>query len=120
MIDLIFDALSRAFQWFINLVVNLINGLIDFVRDIKKWFKSLSLISGRHTPFISRAKEFKEILKNAPVKNVGIFENENTIIEGVYDNVDDEIINIRAIQSEEGFDNATEKILGDEKLVILI
>lgn len=120
MINAILDALSRAVQWLVNLVVTIINGIIDFARDVKKWFKGLLLKKGRHIPFLAKAKEFKELLKDAPERHVGIFEeDENTLLEGVFDTEDDTIAHIREIHSKEGVDKKTKDIIGDEKIVIL-
>lgn len=120
MIDAIIDALSRGSQWLVNLVVKIINGLINFARDVLQWFRSLNLKPTRHNPFICNLKVpgIKQAIKEAKVVNAGVFDNENTIVEGVYDNTDDSISNIRII-SGDGFDEKTKSILEDDDLVVL-
>ncbi len=57
------------------------------------------------------AKAFKEMLKTAPTKNVGIFE-------GVYDETTDEIIANQFIEAD-AVDTKTKEVLGEEDLVVL-
>lgn len=120
MIDAIIDALSRGVQWLAKLIVNFINRVIEFVRDIKEWFRSLNLKRGTHVPFIARPNEFKDLLAKAPViHEPGIFSDDNSVIEGVFDNDKDAISDIRLIHSDGGLDKRTRDLLKDDELIVL-
>lgn len=67
--------------------------------------------SSSYTPFIANASEFKEMLKTAPKKDVGIFE-------GVYNEETDEITANRYLDADE-VDQKTKNVLGNESLVVL-
>lgn len=67
--------------------------------------------SHEDTPFIADASEFKEMLKTAPKKDVGIFE-------GVYNEEEDEIVSHRYLDAD-SLDARTKEILGKEPLVVL-
>ena len=74
MFESIINAIKAAFRFIVNLVRKVIHGVLDFFREVVAWFKSLFLNPQEDTPFIADASEFKEMLKTAPKKNVGIFE----------------------------------------------
>lgn len=109
------NSIREAFRAFMEkvkgIVKKIITKIIDFANQVVGWFRSLPLIKGRHIPFISNRQEFKDMLQNAPVVDVGLFE-------GVYDEQTDEITELRYIGAEE-YDEKTESILGDEDLVVL-
>lgn len=107
----IIEAIKSAIRWIKNLVKRVINGIFDFLAYCVNWFKSLRLNKEKHIPFVADAKAFKEMLKTAPTKNVGIFE-------GVFDETTDEIIHHQFIEADD-VDEKTKETLGDEDLVIL-
>ena len=84
---------------------------MNFFREVVDWFKSLRLNPQEDTPFIANASEFKEMLKTAPKKDVGIFE-------GVYNEETDEITANRYLDADE-VDQKTKNVLGNESLVVL-
>lgn len=120
MIDAIIDALSRGAQWLANLVVAIINGIIDFARDIKGWFLKLKLKIGRHIPFLAKTKTpgLAPVLKRAKEINVGIFDKNETITAGVYDEYDETISNLKTMGADQ-LDDQTKKVMQDEDIVTL-
>lgn len=109
------NGIIEAFKAFMEkvkgIVEKIITKIINFKNQVVDWFRNLPLIKGRHLPFITNKQEFKEMLKNAPVVEVGIFE-------GVYDEQTDEITDLRYIGAEE-YDEKTESLLENEDLVVL-
>lgn len=107
----IIEAIKAAFRFIANLVRKVIRGILNFAREVVGWFRSLTLDPQKDTPFIADATKFKDMLKTAPTKNVGIFE-------GVYNEEADEITENRYLDADE-VDNRTKQVLGNESLVVL-
>lgn len=107
----IIEAIKGAIRWIKNIIKRVIEGVFDFLAHCVNWFKSLRLNKEKHVPFVADAKAFKEMLKTAPTKNVGIFE-------GVYDETTDEIIANQFIEAD-AVDTKTKEVLGEEDLVVL-
>lgn len=111
MFDLIFDAIDTLFDVIGELVAIVIEGILSLVDHVINYFKGLRLRKGKDIPFIADEKKIADLIHKAPEKNVGIFEatfNEDT----------NEIENYRAIEADE-MDPQIQKVLGDEKLVVL-
>lgn len=113
MLRLIWDAIKSVANFIVGLVRVIINGILNFVQHIVKYFKNLPLIKGRDIPFIAdaRNKEFADMVKRAPAKNVGIFEatlNDET----------NEIENMQWVEAE-NVDEKTKNVLGNEPIVVL-
>ena len=111
MFESIINAIKAAFRYIVNLVRKVINGILNFAKEVVDWFKSLSLNPQKDTPFIADAKKFKDMLKTAPEKKVGIFE-------GVYKEEKDEITAHRYLDADE-LDQKTKDVLENEPLVVL-
>lgn len=113
MIDFLFDALEDFFDFIGEIVSTIINGVISFFQHIVGWFKGLNLKKGRDVPFVADAQseKFKQMLKQAPKKDVGIFE-------GVYNEDTNEITHYKYLEGDE-IDAKTQDLLGDEELVVL-
>lgn len=111
MFESIINAIKAAFRYIVNLVRKVIHGVLDFFREVVVWFKSLNLNPQEDTPFIADASEFKEMLKTAPKKNVGIFE-------GVYNEETDEITANRYLDAD-SLDAKTKEVLERDPLVVL-
>ena len=111
--DDILDLIKEAWQYIKKICKIIINGVLNFYSHVVGWFKSLSLNQNRDVPFIANANkaEFRQMIKEAPVKNVGIFQ-------GVYNEETDEITYNEYIQADE-LDNQTRQVLGNESLVVL-
>lgn len=107
----IIDYISEAFKWIKQVFKKIINGIINFAKHVVQWFRNLRLKYKRDTPFIANASKMQDMLKDAPVKNVGIFE-------GVYNEEEDEITYNQYLQAD-AVDQQTRSILGNEKLVVL-
>ncbi len=107
----IIEAIKGAIRLITNLVKRVINGIFDFLADCVNWVKSLRLNKEKHIPFVADAKAFKEMLKTAPTKNVGIFE-------GVFDETTEEIIHHQFIEADD-VDTKTREVLGNEDIVVL-
>lgn len=111
MFDSIIAAIKAAFRYIVNLVRKVIDGILNFATQVVGWLKSLFLNPQKDTPFIADANEFKDMLKTAPRKNVGIFT-------GVYNEETDEITANRYLEADE-VDEKTKEVLGKEPLVVL-
>jgi hypothetical protein len=98
-------ALQKLFDKIKQIVVTIIKGVLQFVRDVVNWFKKLRLDPEEHTPFVVEAEKLKEMIHNAPVVDVGIFE-------GVYNEETEEIEHYREI-SAESLDMKTREILAN-------
>ena len=107
----IVELIKGAIRWIKQIVKRVINGIFNFLADCVNWIKSLRLKKDKHIPFVADAKSFKEMLKTAPTKDVGIFE-------GVYDEATEEIIENRFIEAD-ALDPKTREVLGNEDLVVL-
>lgn len=107
------EYIKQALEFLKRLLVRIINGVINFINNIVGWFKGLNLNQEEHTPFIINAKDpqFREMLKNAPVKNVGIFQ-------GVYNKRTDEIEHHEYLAAD-AIDSQTRQTMGNEGLVVL-
>ncbi len=120
MIDYILNALEGAIEWLVNIVVDIINGVIDIYRDVRDWFRNLPLKKHRDIAWIAKANVLEKMLKTAPkIEGTGIFQDDNAIIEGVYNQEDEAISHIRCISSSDGVDNKIKNILKDAPVVIL-
>ena len=108
--DLI-DLIKGAINFIKNLVKKIITGIFKFIAHCVNWFKSLSLDKNKDVPFIANPEQFKEMLRNAPVKKVGIFE-------GVFDEELNEITYNQNVEAD-ALDEQTLKTLGQEAIVVL-
>lgn len=111
MFDYIIDAISDLFDLIGEVISFVVDGILSFFSLVVDYFKGLSLRKGHDIPFIADANKLANIIHQAPVKDVGIFE-------GTYNEDTDEIENYRMVEADE-LDSETKKILGDEKLVVL-
>ena len=107
----IISFIKNAFRIIRNLVRVIIRGVFNFAKNVVAWFKNIYLDKEVDIPFISDASMFKEALKTAPTKNVGIFQ-------GVYNEETDEITHNQYLEADE-IDAKTREVLGDEPLVVL-
>ena len=114
-IDDLYDAIASAVHQFIEMVKGMIKtivtAVVNFKNQVVNWFKNLPLIKGRHIPFISQREDFRTMLKNAPRKNVGIFE-------GIYDEQTNDITDLQYIAADQ-LDAQTKQVLGKEQIVVL-
>jgi hypothetical protein len=102
-----------------NLIKKVIKGFLNFFRDVVDWFKNLKLKKGKHSPFLIPPDGLKELLKNAPIKSVGIFEENKTgVFKGVYDEDTETIIHHEVVAAD-ALDEETTRIIGNEKIVVL-
>lgn len=107
----IIDLIKGAINFIKNLVKKIITGIFNFIAHCVNWFKSLSLDKNKDVPFIANPEQFKEMLRNAPVKKVGIFE-------GVFDQELNEITYNQNVEAD-ALDEQTLKTLGQEAIVVL-
>ena len=110
-ISRIVEALKRFFERVKNFVKKVINGILNFFKEVVNYFKSLRLIKDKDIPFLANIEQFKDMIKNAPVKNVGIFE-------ATYNAETEEIENGRYLAADE-VDEKTKEVLGNELVVKL-
>lgn len=108
----IWDLIKRVWGRIKNFFKRIINGILNFYRDIRAWFEKLSLKLGNHIPVLAKTNSdlFKQVLHEAPVKNVGIFQC-------VYDQEADEITNGEYIQAD-SLDTRTHLLLEHEDVII--
>lgn len=96
-----------------NFFRRFIHGVLNFFADIINWFKKLFLVEGNDIPFVvdARSEKFKQMLHEAPTKNVGIFQ-------GNFNQEQDEITDGEYIQAD-SLDIKTQELLAQEEIVIL-
>lgn len=107
----IIEAIKGAFRYIVNLVRRVVNGVLNFVKEVVNWFRRLKLDRNKDIPFVADGKEFKDLLKTAPKKDVGIFE-------GVYNEDKDEITAHQYVDAD-SVDQQTKDVMGNESLVVL-
>ena len=111
------NSIKEAFRAFIEkvkgIVETFIAKIVEFKTQIVDWFKQQKLKKGRDIPFLTTKQEFRDWIKNAPRKNIGL-----GLIEGVYDEQTDEITDLRYISADE-YDEKTKEVLGNDELVVL-
>ncbi len=105
------ECIKSALTYLKNFITNVINRVLSFAKDVIKWFKGLFLDPKKDVPFIANTEKLKTLIKNAPVKDFGIFN-------GVYDEEKDEITHAEVINAK-GFDKTTRETLGDNAVVVL-
>lgn len=108
MIDFIIDCVRALRDW----IVELIQGVIDFLTHVVAWFKSLRLDKQKDIPFIMKGEKFREMLHQAPRKNVGLFEAN-------YDEQADELTANRWIEAD-GLDSETREALDQSEDGVLV
>lgn len=109
----LWDLIKRLWRNIKNLFRRFINGAINFFKDILKWFERFKFEKGNDIPFVidANSERFKNLLNEAPKKNVGIFN-------GNYSQYEDEITHGEYIQAD-ALDNHTRELLQDEEIVVL-
>lgn len=107
----IVELIKQAISWIKKVFQFVINGIFNFLAHCVNWFKSLRLDKNRHVPFVANGEQFKDMLKTAPKKNVGIFQ-------GVFDEATEEIVANQFIEAD-ALDPKTREVLGNEDLVVL-
>lgn len=118
--DELISLIKQAFAWLKRIALRVINGIMRFHAHIVNWFKSLNLIKGKHVPFIADADspDFKKMLANARKVNVGIYEKDTHILNGVFDIETDEIIHCELLGADM-VDEQTKNTLNGDSLVVL-
>ncbi|MCQ2225614.1 MAG: hypothetical protein MJZ14_07830 [Paludibacteraceae bacterium] len=107
------ELIRKAVAWIKNVVKRIINGVLNFFSHVVSWFRSLKLNPQTDIPFVINAKDpqFREMLKNAPMKDVGLFK-------GVY-NEQTETITHHEYIAADSCDAQTNQVIGNEALVVL-
>lgn len=111
MFSAIWSFLKNAAASFWNAVKRLWRAVVNFFKNVVEYFRKLRLDRNKHKPFIADLTQLKPKIKNAPEKNVGIFE-------GVYNEETDEIEHAQIIEADR-LDDKTKDILDNDPLVIL-
>ena len=111
MYDWLKNAFSQVLTWFKNIVRKVINGVLEFAQQVVGYFRNLNLKPQIHVPFMANLDSFKQELKNAPVKKVGIFQ-------GVFNEQTNEFEHINQVEAD-SLDQKTKEVLGREELVVL-
>lgn len=96
-----------------NFFRRVINGVLNFYRDIINWFQKFTFEKGNDIPFVvdAQSEKFKQMLKQAPKKDVGIFN-------GNYNQEEDEITHGEFVEAD-SLDKDTRDLLRDEEIVVL-
>ena len=111
LIDTIFDAVVNFINFVRGVIKTIITKILNFMQHVVNYFRGLMLAPKKDVPFVAQGEEFKQMIKDAPVKNCGIFE-------AVYNEETDEIEHAEYIAADQ-LDAKTREILGNEKLVVL-
>jgi hypothetical protein len=108
----LWSAVKGFFSACVKLVKKIINAVIDFFKDIVSFFKKLYLNPRKHVPFICDGTKLRELLANAPIRKVGVFQ-------GVYDEETETITHHQIIDAN-GLDEKTKSVFKDsDGLVVL-
>lgn len=107
----VWEGIKSFFRAVVNFIKKVINGILNFAKYVLDYFRNKNLREDVHTPFIGNEDAIKEMLKDAPKKDVGIFK-------GVYNQVTDKIEDLEVVEAD-SLDGKTKEVLGEEKLVIL-
>ena len=104
---------SEESPFFESIIIDrkVINGILDFTKEVVGYFRNLNLKLQVHVPFVANLDSFKQELKNAPVKKVGIFQ-------GVFNEQTNEFEHINQVEAD-SLDQKTREVLGREELVVL-
>ena len=104
---------SEESPFFESIIIDrkVINGILDFTKEVVGYFRNLNLKPQIHVPFVANMNSFKEKLKKAPVKSVGI-------IVGVFNEQTDDFEDVCQVEAD-GLDQKTREVLGREELVVL-
>jgi hypothetical protein len=111
MLEIIKNAFRAALQWIKNIVKIVIDGVLNFAEKVVGYFKNLKLTPNKHVPFIANKQAFVDKIKNATVKNVGIFQ-------GIFNKDTNEFEHVQDLEAD-SLDQNTKEILGNEELVVL-
>ena len=111
MFSSIWNFLKKAAAAFWNAVKRLWRAVVNFIANVVGYFKSLVLDRKKHKPFVADMSRMKAEIRNAPVKDCGIFE-------GVYNEETDELEHCQIIEAER-LDDKTKEVLGNDPLVVL-
>lgn len=112
MIDELLELIKQAFLFIKNFIRRVINGILNFTRDILIKLRSWNLRQNTDVPFIADMNFFKKQLETAPVKDVGLFI-------GVYSKDTGEIRENPEVIEADSLDEKTRSVMGDEPLVVL-
>ncbi len=111
----IVGAIENFFETIGKALKIIVVGIINFVKQVVNYFRGLKLNQHEDVPFIVDNSKLKNMIHNAPVKKVGIFE-------GVYNENEDCITEGRVINAND-LDEKTEDILDaakpDNPIVVL-
>ena len=111
----IVGAIENLFETIGKALKIIVVGIINFVKQVVNYFRGLKLNQHEDVPFIVDNSKLKNMIHNAPVKKVGIFE-------GVYNENEDCITEGRVINAND-LDEKTEDILDaakpDNPIVVL-
>lgn len=111
--SVIWEGVKAFFQKAVDFVRKVINGILNFMKEVVEYFKNLNLNPKTQIPFVIDTKILGERIKNAPRVDVGIFK-------GVYDETTDEITHAMEV-SADGLDDQTKEVLshGEDGIVAL-
>ena len=114
------EALMAFIEKVKGIVKKIIAKIVDFKNQVVGWIKQHPLIKGKEVPFLMNKKGFGQMLKDAPTVHIpDLFgEEEVGLFEGIYDELADEITDLRYIAADE-YDEKTKQVLGNEELVVL-
>lgn len=107
----VWQAVKGFFVSFWKAIKRLFEAIVNFFEHIVNYFKNLALNKNKHKPFVADLEKLKDEIRNAPIRDCGIFE-------GVYNEETDEIEHTRIIETDE-LDAKTRSILNGDPLVVL-
>lgn len=117
-ISSIWEGLKNLCKRVVNFIRKVVQGILNFFTHIVSWFKKLRLKKDKEIPFLMDGKKLKELIKKAPIKEVGIFEKDEGIFKGVYNEDTGTITHHEIVEADE-LDEETRKVMGNEELVVL-
>ena len=115
----IVNAFKSFFERVVNWVKKIINGILNFARDVVAYFKGLKLRKGKDLGTIFDEKKLREMIQSARSIDVGLgLQKPESIVEATYNLDTDELENVRELQAD-ALDETTKSLLENEPLVVL-
>lgn len=108
----LWEGVKSFFVAFWRTINRFFTALVNFVKNIVSYFRGLILNKQKDKPFVADLSKLKDLIKDAPIRNAGIFE-------GVYDEETDEIKHTQIVEAN-NLDSETKNLLAGDPLVVLI
>lgn len=106
------DFLYSAFDYILDCIFDIIDGIISFVNDIAGWFRNFNLVRGKDVPVVIDAQsefgqQLAEKLEEAEVIDTGLDLFGDSFIEGSFNKETNAFEHARVVAGDDGVDYQT-------------